>query len=101
MGEIISIAHKGELTPSFGYVKKEGYCRHMHIEVDRDSRKINCSACKEELDPIDFIMKLATEEQNQWYVKKELKRQIDELEKEHKELTRVVTNLKSQKRRLA
>ncbi len=38
---------------------KSPYCRHLNGTVDQQARKLLCRACGAQLDPFDFVLKLA------------------------------------------
>lgn len=105
MGEIIAIteANKGtgkELTRAMDWVKKTHHCQHKSVILDKDAHIIECNSCKEHIDPWVYLTMLLNEEQYYWYLHAELKRNVEALKKEQEELTRTVTNLKAQKRRI-
>lgn len=81
--------------------KKEGYCRHINVEVDEAERDIRCVTCNSRVDAFDFVWKLAIEERNLLYYIKDLEnKQKQEIEK-LAELEKQVRNLKSQRNRLS
>jgi len=63
------------------YVKEKAdkYCVHKLIEVDQDERQIRCRTCNAIVDPIDYIVSLATEEKNYFSHIRFLKEEIQRL----------------------
>jgi len=72
---------------------KQLYCRHTKLIADESTRMLKCELCKLWIDPFEFLMNWAQR-------KVALHWQVDELERDKKELQIQIENLKKEKRKV-
>jgi DNA-directed RNA polymerase subunit RPC12/RpoP len=63
--------------------KGHGDCKHTHVEVDESLWSVECQDCGEKLDPIQYLVQLAKEENFVRY-------RVEELKEEHKRIMEVL-----------
>lgn len=75
------------------------YCPHDEINLFIHQRQVQCRNCRQVIDPIDFIFRLAREESNHISQIRWLRHELKNIEKQKSDLERQVGNLKAQKRK--
>lgn len=55
-----------DLHRAFDIKRKKGYCLHKSIIVDEHERMVECASCGAKIDPFDFLLHTANNE-NYWY----------------------------------
>lgn len=98
-GKIISFSDK-EIRGLIA-LNPEKLCKHRAVIVDAEKRIIECSVCGAEINPFDYIFKIATDENNNFlmfqHYKKESERLIrinDSLREEERIIKQRISNLK-------
>lgn len=85
---------------SFSIKQTDKNCQHKYVEIDADEREVRCQNCNAIVDPFEYVLGMAYEENSQMQYKKWLKREVEMLEKQKQDIIKEITNLKAQKRRL-
>lgn len=75
------------------------FCAHRQVSVNESAREVTCNLCSAKLDPIEVIVMFAREERSFCFHQRELKQQIEQLEKDVEALKRQKANLGAQIRR--
>lgn len=76
------------------------YCRHAGKTIDPNDRSLRCADCGAPLDVFDALHEIARDRDAMVYRRREMKRQISELEKRIVELKRVEGNARDRVKRL-
>lgn len=99
MGSVISLEFDPDKIPATPRHRK-GYCCHSHVTVCEKTRMLECQNCGAIIDPFDFMWEWACKDRNLQYVRKELKKDIERLSTQLKELKRQERNTKARIRRV-
>lgn len=92
MSDVINLASSLRLEPK----RSEKFCRCARVFVVEDTRMLECQSCGKIIDPFDFLMKEARQQQSFVFEVSHLKNERKRLEKEVDDLKRIRRNLKSQ-----
>lgn len=88
------------MSPKFGTIlvtkqvsREQRYCAHTTIEVDKETRQLQCQACKVWLDPFEFLWR--------WAQRREVvERRLSGLREEEVQLCARIIELKKEERRV-
>ena len=87
------------------WIEREGYkpnrCRHIHVVVSEDDRRMYCRECDAELDPIAVLLDIAHKEHRLYYSRRDVetvRKQLAMLKKDEK---KTKARLKRARQRLA
>jgi len=75
-------------------------CKHTHITVVEDKRHLVCQGCNRVLDPFDYLMDAANNQQRIIWNIEHGKHELEQLQNELDDLKRQKRNLKASIRRL-
>ena len=79
--------------------KQAGYCRHIKVTIDLETRQIICN-CGQVLDPFDHLANLAAHQDLSWSRATRLEQEIKDSASRLKDLARQERNAKSRLKRL-
>ena len=95
MADVINLSSSLRLKPK----RSSKFCRCNRVFVVEDTRMLECQSCGKIIDPFDFLMKEAKQQQLFVFEVSHLKNERDRLQKEVGELKQVKRNLKAQVKR--
>jgi len=75
-------------------------CRHTHVLVDEKTRMLECDACKQVIDPFDYMWEWANRDRNLAWTREALKRHIERLSQEVAALKKDERNTRARLKRL-
>jgi hypothetical protein len=77
---------------------KQRYCRHHHVELDREARRVYCRACSVEVPAFDFLEELSRDFSRHVTAREEAERRATVARENLDELLREERNAKSRLR---
>lgn len=77
--------------------QKAKYCKHHVILVDEKTRMLECEDCGAMIEPFDYMLRLAQQEENIFSERTMLKYEVQELRKERDTLKAAVQTLRRAK----
>lgn len=82
------------VTRSFDLKRKTTHCMHWRVEVDEEKKIVTCQDCNHVIDPFQFVLTMAFDEESIEYRVTELKRKLKSLSDEYDQLSKTVSYMK-------